>query len=80
MAVNTRKRTESARRENGWLRFFRDTADELRKVVWPTGPELYRYTVVVVVTVAALSLFIGVVDGAVSALVQKFIYSKIAGA
>ena len=75
MAVTTRKRTEAAPHERGRMGFFRDTYDELRKVVWPTPEELYRYTVVVVVTVAAISIFIGIVDAVVSGAVQKFIYS-----
>ena len=79
MAVTTRKQTEAAPRENRWARFFRDTYDELRKVVWPTPQELYRYTVVVVVTVLVLSAFIGLVDAGVSEAVRRFIYSKITG-
>jgi preprotein translocase subunit SecE len=77
MAVTTRKQTEAARPENRWSRFFRETYDELRKVVWPTPQELYRYTVVVVVTVLLLSSFIGLVDAGVSELVRRFIYSVI---
>ncbi|MFO7266340.1 MAG: preprotein translocase subunit SecE [Limnochordales bacterium] len=49
-------------------RYFREVRSELRKVVWPTRQELLTYTVVVLVTVAIVSLFLGVVDIAVSEL------------
>src|SRR5438270_660799 len=46
MAVTTRNRAETGP-EFSIGRFLRDTYDELRKVVWPTWGELYRYTLVV---------------------------------
>ncbi|TMC11748.1 MAG: preprotein translocase subunit SecE [Chloroflexi bacterium] len=58
------------------MRFLRDTIDELRKVVWPTPQELYRYTLVVVVTVGVIALFIFGVDSALTQLSQHFIYKK----
>ena len=54
--------------------FLRQVVDELRKVVWPTPAELYRYTVVVIATVIVIGLFIGAADAAVSWFVAKFIY------
>jgi preprotein translocase subunit SecE len=59
-------------------RFFRDTYDELRKVVWPTPAELYRYTLVVVVTVVVLSSFIGLVDLGVGEIARRYVYNGIA--
>lgn len=49
-------------------RYFREVRSELRKVTWPTRPELVTYTVVVLVVVAVVSLFLGIVDIAVSEL------------
>lgn len=43
-------------------RFLREVRAELRKVTWPTRKELTVYTVVVLVTVAIVSLFLGLVD------------------
>jgi preprotein translocase subunit SecE len=54
--------------------FLRGVVDELRKVVWPTWAELYRYTVVVVVTVVIIGLFIGAVDLAAHAAAAKWLY------
>jgi len=58
---------------------LRETYDELRKVVWPTPQELYRYTVVVVVTVTIIALFIAGVDLALGKLSENFIYKGITG-
>ena len=74
MAVSARKR-EEPRAEFAPIQFLREVIDELRKVVWPTGPELYRYTLVVLFTVALLGLFIGGADYVLSALGQRTIYN-----
>jgi preprotein translocase subunit SecE len=66
--------------ESRIVSFFRDTFEELRKVVWPTPPELYRYTVVVVVTVVVISAFIGLVDLGLGAFTQRYVYNGIQGA
>ena len=76
MAISARPRTQTGQ-EGGLVRFFRETFAELRKVVWPTPQELYRYTLVVVVTVAVIAAFIFAVDSALGALSQKFIYGTL---
>ncbi len=84
MAVSTRRRSEAdAQRggggEFGPVRFAREVYDELRKVVWPTAGELYRYTLVVVVTVVVISAFIGAVDYAVGEAVKRWVYAGVKG-
>ena len=74
MAVTARKRTEPAA-EGGAGRFLREVFDELRKVVWPTPSELYRYTLVVIFTVIVLGAFIGGTDYALAELARRVIYS-----
>jgi preprotein translocase subunit SecE len=74
MAVTAKNRAESAPPEFSVGRFLRDTYDELRKVVWPTWGELYRYTLVVIVTVVILGVFIGGVDYGLTAILRKFLY------
>jgi preprotein translocase subunit SecE len=76
MAIQARRRTQ-ADAPGGLLRFFRDTYDELRKVVWPTPQELYRYTLVVIVTVVIIAAFIGAVDAGLTALAAKFFYGPV---
>jgi preprotein translocase subunit SecE len=73
MAVQTRRRAQPEP-QPGVLRFLRETLDELRKVVWPTPQELYRFTLVVIVTVVVIAGFIGAVDAGLQSLTAKFIY------
>jgi preprotein translocase subunit SecE len=72
MAVTTRRAEASPEFSLG--RFLRDVFDELRKVVWPTWGELYRYTLVVIVTVAILGAFIGGVDYGLSEVLRRYLY------
>ena len=76
MAVTARKRDEPAARQPGIGQFLRDVYDELRKVVWPTGPELYRYTLVVIFTVILLGVFIGGVDYLLGEAAKRTIYNN----
>jgi preprotein translocase subunit SecE len=75
VAIQARRRAQSDQAP-GVVRFLRDTFEELRKVVWPTPQELYRYTLVVVVTVSVIAMFIFGVDSALTQLSQHFIYKK----
>ncbi len=74
MAITARKREEPTA---GFapMRFMREVYDELRKVVWPTGGELYRYTLVVIFTVVLLGAFIGGTDYLVAAVAKATIYN-----
>jgi preprotein translocase subunit SecE len=73
VAVTAKKRAESAP-EFSPARFLREVYDELRKVVWPTWGELYRYTLIVIFTVIVLGGFIGGVDYAVGEIARRWIY------
>ena len=42
--------------------YLRQVAAEMRKVVWPTRPQLITYTVVVIVFVTGFALFVLGVD------------------
>jgi preprotein translocase subunit SecE len=75
MAVTARRREEPASR-GGVLQFLRDVYEELRKVVWPTGGELYRYTLVVIFTVLILGIFIGGVDYFLAEAAKRTIYNN----
>jgi preprotein translocase subunit SecE len=77
MAVTTRRREEPRAQQTGGIgQFLRDVFDELRKVVWPTGGELYRYTLVVIFTVILLGVFIGGTDYLLSAISKATIYNN----
>ena len=76
MAVTARKRDEPRAQQPGIGQFLRDVYDELRKVVWPTWAELYRYTLVVIVTVIILGVFIGGVDYSLTEILKRTLYPK----
>ena len=76
MAVTARKRDEPRAQSGGIGQFLRDVYEELRKVVWPTGGELYRYTLVVIFTVLLLGLFIGGTDYFLSEAAKRTIYNN----
>lgn len=54
-------------------KYFREVRAELRKVNWPNWSELISSTTVVLVTVFAVAIFIGVVDFAISNLIAPLI-------
>ena len=76
MAVTADKRAEQRPSSDfAPLQFLREVYEELRKVVWPTGPELYRYTLVVLFTVALLGAFIGGTDYQLGEFAKRVIYN-----
>jgi preprotein translocase subunit SecE len=76
VAVTAKKRADSAP-EFSVVRFLREVFEELRKVVWPTWAELYRYTLIVIFTVIVLGAFIGGVDYALGVIAQRVIYNGV---
>jgi preprotein translocase subunit SecE len=55
---------KDSRKQNAIQRFTRETVGELRKVSWPTRHEAWQLTVIVLVVLAFMSVFLGiVVDG-----------------
>jgi preprotein translocase subunit SecE len=75
MSSSARSSSGRGRQEPGVVRFLRQTYEELRKVSWPTPQELYRYTLIVIVTVIVIGAFIGAVDWGLEQLAKKFIYA-----
>jgi preprotein translocase subunit SecE len=59
-----------AKAPNRFVRWYRETTGELRKVSWPTRQEAVRLTKIVLYVVAATSIFLGVLD---------FLFSKLIG-
>jgi preprotein translocase subunit SecE len=52
----------SRKSENAIQRYFRETLGELRKVSWPTRQEATSLTIVVLIVIAVMSAFLGVLD------------------
>ncbi|WP_248883813.1 preprotein translocase subunit SecE [Acidithiobacillus acidisediminis] len=52
------------------VQFFRESYVELRKVVWPSRPELLRSTAVILGLIIVIALFLWLVDLALLAVVR----------
>ncbi|WP_082235785.1 preprotein translocase subunit SecE [Halobacillus massiliensis] len=52
------------------FKFFKNVAREMRKVSWPSGRELYKYTITVLGTVVFVAVFFAVVDLGISQLLE----------
>ncbi len=48
---------------NAITAFFRETAGELRKVSWPTWPEVRQLTLVVLAVMVVMGVILGLTDG-----------------
>ena len=55
-----------------FIEFLKEARAELGKVTWPTRKELYESTILVLVSVMAMSIFIGVVDFVFNKMLQFF--------
>ncbi len=62
--------TQEVQPENRFVQFYRETAAELRKVVWPTRDEAVRLTIIVIIVVVAMSIFLGTIDYLLSQLLR----------
>ncbi|MBU0649324.1 preprotein translocase subunit SecE [Patescibacteria group bacterium] len=49
-------------KENKIVDYFISAKAELKKVAWPTRPEIFRYSMMVIAISLAVALFSGVVD------------------
>ncbi len=52
--------------------FLREVMAEIKKVTWPSRPELVESTFVVIVSVFAVTIFIGAVDWVFNLLLRLF--------
>ena len=68
-AQTRRQAVQERRKRTGVRQFLKEVRQELKKVIWPTRNELITYTVVVLVTVVALTSFVFGLDVAFSKLV-----------
>jgi len=53
--------------------FFADSWAELKKVKWPSRKELTSYTIVVLVTIALVTVYFWVLDIGISELVERIV-------
>ena len=50
------------KKPNAIVRYFRETSGELRKVTWPTWPEAWQLTKIVLAVMVVMALFLALVD------------------
>jgi preprotein translocase subunit SecE len=58
----TRAVRQSKRERVGPAQYLREVRDEMRKVAWPTRPEVVRYAIIVTVCVIVYMVYVGVID------------------
>lgn len=67
---------KETKKQNAIQRLVRETVGELRKVSWPTRSEAWQLTLIVLVVLAFMSVFLGViVDG-----IAKWLLGLLVGA
>lgn len=67
------RRAAAEEKNAAYGRFFRETKIEMKKVIWPTKPEMVRYSVAVVVSVILVSFLIMAVDLVFGGLSKLFV-------
>ena len=55
--------------------FFREVRQELAKVIWPSFDELVGSTIIVLIILAAFTVYFGVVD-LVFRMLSEFVYAQ----
>jgi preprotein translocase subunit SecE len=66
----------AVKKPNKLVRWWRESLGELRKVTWPTPPEAWRLTKIVMVVMAVISALLGMLDFAFTRLIA-FILAKV---
>lgn len=54
---------DKGKKPNAIQAFFRETTGELRKVSWPTWPEVRQLTLIVLAVMFAMGVLLGLTDG-----------------
>lgn len=68
-----RSKSKNKRQQNAIVRFWRSTRGELKKVSWPTRPETWRLTKIVIYVTLAMAAFLGLLDYVFSQLVALLV-------
>jgi preprotein translocase subunit SecE len=55
-------RPQNTRERVGPVQYLREVRDEMRKVGWPSKPEIVRYSIIVTTTVVIFTAFVGGLD------------------
>jgi preprotein translocase subunit SecE len=74
-AAARRAQVQEKKKRTGARQFLKEVRLELKKVDWPSRPELISYSVVVLVTVTVMTSFVFALDYVFSHFVVKFLGS-----
>ena len=58
----TRAVRQAKKERVGPIQYLREVRDEMRKVAWPTRPEVIRYSIIVTVCVVFYMIYVGLID------------------
>ena len=61
---------DKSKRQNSIQSFFRETTGELRKVSWPTWPEAWQLTQLVLLVMVVIGLILAAVDASAHGLLN----------
>jgi len=59
-----------SKKQNVFQSFFRETTGELRKVSWPTWPEVRQLTLIVLAVMVVMGLILWITDGFAQTLLR----------
>lgn len=54
--------------------FFTGSLEELKKVVWPSRPEVTSHTMIVIISIAISMALVAIIDFGLFSLIQWLIY------
>ena len=69
-AKKSAKNGKSAKKQNGFVKYFKDLKSEFKKVVWPSWGKVVNNTGVVLAFMVVSALFIWGIDSGLSALLK----------
>ena len=67
------KEKKARKTENAMQKYWRETTGELRKVSWPTWPDAWRLTQLVLLVMFVMGIFLGLMDATGRELVALLI-------
>lgn len=57
----------------GIIKFLMNVGKEMKKVTWPKGKELTRYTITVITTVIFFAIFFALIDSGITQLIRLIV-------
>ena len=61
---------DRVKKQNAVQRYVNETSGELRKVSWPSWPDAYQLTILVIIVMVVTGIFLGLVDLAANRLLN----------